>query len=46
MTTGPAYEKPAEASDADKTAADDLKNKGNDAMKNLDYNAALDHYNK
>lgn len=46
MNTGPEYVKPAEASEADKLAADELKNKGNDAMKNLTFTEALDHYNK
>lgn len=46
MNTGPDYVKPTEASEADKTTADELKNKGNDSMKNLSFSEALDHYNK
>lgn len=43
---GPEYNLPAEANDEAKVLAEDFKNQGNEAMKNLNYNEALTHYNQ
>ncbi|CAL8109868.1 unnamed protein product [Orchesella dallaii] len=46
VNTGAEYAKPPDATDSDKQQADELKNKGNDSMKNLNFTEALDQYNK
>jgi small glutamine-rich tetratricopeptide repeat-containing protein alpha len=43
---GPAYEAPKEASEGDRAKAEDFKNLGNDAMKNMSFTEALAHYTK